>query len=47
MSRIAEPKVVVSDGGTGFRKALKRKWPMTGLTTTPFISIFLANAPKF
>ncbi len=27
MSRIAEPKVVVSDGGTGFRKALKRKWP--------------------
>ena len=27
MSRIAEPKVVVSDGGTEFRKALKRKWP--------------------
>ena len=27
MSRIVEPKVVVSDGGTGFRKALKRKWP--------------------
>lgn len=27
MSRIAEPKVVVSDGGKGFRKALKRKWP--------------------
>ncbi len=27
MSRIAEPKVVVSDGGTGFRKALKKKWP--------------------
>ena len=25
--KIAEPKVVVSDGGTGFRKALKRKWP--------------------
>ena len=25
MSRIAEPKVVVSDGGMGFRKALKRK----------------------
>ena len=25
MSRIAEPKVVVSDGGTGFRKALKEK----------------------
>lgn len=29
MSRIAEPKVVVSDGGKGFRKALKRKWPKT------------------
>lgn len=27
LSRIAEPKVVVSDGGKGFRKALKRKWP--------------------
>ena len=27
MSRIAEPKVVVSDGSKGFRKALKRKWP--------------------
>jgi len=29
MSRIAEPKVVVSDGGTGFAKALKRIWPDT------------------
>ena len=27
MSRIAEPKVVVSDGGSGFAKALKHKWP--------------------
>lgn len=27
MSRIAEPKVVVSDGGTGFAKALKKAWP--------------------
>ena len=27
MSRIAEPKVVVSDGGTGFNKALKKAWP--------------------
>ncbi len=27
MSRIAEPAVVVSDGGTGFAKALKRVWP--------------------
>ncbi len=26
MNRIAEPKVVVSDGGKGFKKALKRKW---------------------
>ena len=27
MSRIAEPKVVVSDGGTGFKKALNKVWP--------------------
>jgi len=27
MSRIAEPSVVVSDGGTGFAKALKKTWP--------------------
>lgn len=27
MSRIAEPKMVVSDGGTGFSKALKKMWP--------------------
>ena len=27
MSRIAEPRVVVSDGGTGFAKALKKSWP--------------------
>ena len=27
MSRIAEPAVVVSDGGTGFAKALKKVWP--------------------
>lgn len=27
MSRIAEPRMVVSDGGTGFRKALKQVWP--------------------
>ena len=27
MKRIAEPKVVVSDGGTGFKKALKKVWP--------------------
>ena len=27
LSRIAEPLVVVSDGGTGFRKAVKKSWP--------------------
>ena len=27
MKRIAEPAVVVSDGGTGFQKALKKAWP--------------------
>ena len=27
MSRIAEPRIVVSDGGPGFRKALKKVWP--------------------
>ena len=27
LSRIAEPLVVVSDGGTGFAKALKKSWP--------------------
>lgn len=29
ISRIAEPIVVVSDGGTGFAKALKKVWPNT------------------
>ena len=27
MSRIAEPRIVVSDGGPGFQKALKKVWP--------------------
>lgn len=27
MSRIAEPDIVVSDGGSGFAKALKKAWP--------------------
>ena len=27
MRRIAEPRMVVSDGGTGFAKALKKAWP--------------------
>ena len=29
MSRIAAPRVVVSDGGTGFAKALRKSWPQT------------------
>ncbi len=29
LSRIAEPSIVVSDGGTGFAKALKKTWPNT------------------
>lgn len=29
LSRIAAPKVVVSDGGTGFNKALRKVWPKT------------------
>ena len=28
MKRIAEPKVVISDGGTGVTKALKYVWPL-------------------
>ena len=27
MSRIAEPRIVVSDGGSGFAKALRKVWP--------------------
>ena len=29
MRRIAEPTLVVSDGGTGFAKAVKKEWPHT------------------
>ena len=29
MQRIAAPRMVVSDGGTGFQKALKKTWPGT------------------
>ena len=29
MERIAAPEIVVSDGGTGFAKALKKVWPQT------------------
>ena len=27
MSRIAQPSIVVSDGGTGFKKTLRKAWP--------------------
>ena len=36
LSRIAEPVVVVSDGGTGFGKALKKVWPHTQLQRCVF-----------
>lgn len=36
LSRIATPKVVVSDGGTGFRKALKKAWPKAKLQRCTF-----------
>ena len=36
MSRIAAPVVVVSDGGTGFLKALKKAWPKTKLQRCTF-----------
>ena len=38
LSRIATPKVVVSDGGTGFRKALKKAWPKAKLQRCTFKS---------
>jgi len=36
LSRIAEPSVVVSDGGTGFGKALKKVWPHAKLQRCVF-----------
>lgn len=36
LSRIAQPTVVISDGGTGFRKALKKVWPKTRLQRCVF-----------
>ena len=36
LSRIAQPKVVVSDGGSGFAKALKKVWPDTELQRCVF-----------
>ncbi len=36
LSRIAEPKVVVSDGGSGFGKALRKVWPHAKLQRCVF-----------
>ena len=36
LTRIAEPKVVVSDGGTGFGKALRKVWPHAKLQRCVF-----------
>lgn len=36
LSRIAAPTVVVSDGGSGFRKALKKVWPTAKLQRCVF-----------
>ena len=36
LSRIAEPTVVVSDGGTGFGKAVKKVWPHAKLQRCVF-----------
>ena len=36
LSRIAAPTVVISDGGTGFRKALQKVWPKTKLQRCVF-----------
>lgn len=36
MQRIAAPAIVVSDGGPGFRKALKRVWPKAKLQRCTF-----------
>lgn len=36
LSRIAEPNVVISDGGTGFKKAMKKVWPHTEIQRCVF-----------
>lgn len=36
LSRIAEPNVVISDGGTGFRKAMRKIWPHTEIQRCVF-----------
>lgn len=36
LSRIAEPLVVVSDGGTGFRKAVRKAWPHAAVQRCAF-----------
>ena len=37
MSRIAEPRIVVSDGGPGFQKALKKSGQMTDCSAAYFM----------
>ena len=51
MKRIAEPKVVISDGGTGFTKALKYVWPLASHQRCLFhafcqVRRYITNAPK-
>ena len=41
LSRIAEPRIVVSDGGTGLPKALRQIWPCLLYTSLPHFSLFL------
>ena len=39
MARIATPKFVVSDGGSGFRKAMKKVWKTARLQRLSLIHI--------
>lgn len=36
LSRVAAPDMVVSDGGTGFAKAVKKQWPTTAMQRCTF-----------
>ena len=40
MKRIAEPRMVVSDGGTGFAKALKKAWPKSKTSKGVYSNVF-------
>ena len=51
MQRIAAPAMVVSDGGHGFRKALKRVWPKAKLQRCTFhaflqVKRYTTSSPK-